>query len=244
MKIIGVIPARYASSRFPGKPLADIEGKPMIWWVYQQAKKVKEIDEVYVATDDKRIEAECEKYNIKVIMTSSSHETVFYRVQEFSNYVNADFYIIINGDEPLINPNHIKAVIKPEYIENYTVNTISKIKSPAETNDVSNIKVVFDKDMTALYMSRFPIPFPNKSTNFSYWKHVGITGINKKSLDKYAKTPKSTFEKIEGIDHLRLIETQKMKFVKLNKCNSLSVDTQKDLEKVREIIRKQKTGAN
>ena len=242
MNIVGVIPARYESTRFPGKPLADICGKPMIWWVYNQVKKVEELSAVYVATDDERIKTECEKYNMNVVMTSNKHKTVFERVHEFSNYVSADFYIIINGDEPLINPDYIKTIIRPEYIKDFVLNTISKIESPTETNDISNIKVVFDNEMNALYMSRLPIPFPNKSINFSYWKHVGITGINKKSLDKYIKTPKSTFEEIEGIDHLRFVETQKMKFVKLNNCESLSVDTQKDLEKVRKIISDKNNG--
>ena len=237
MNIIGVIPARYNSTRFPGKPLADICGKPMIWWVYNQVKKVKELSEVYVATDDERIKKECDKYGINVVMTRDNHKTVFERIHEFSDYVKADFYVIINGDEPLINPEHIKAVIKPEYVKDFVINTISEIESPSETNDISNIKVVFDKNMNALYMSRLPIPFPNKSIDFNYWKHVGITGINKKSLDEYIKTPPSTFEKIEGIDHLRFVETQKMKFVKLNKCETLSVDTPKDLEKVRKMLK-------
>lgn len=237
MNIVGVIPARYESTRFPGKPLADICGKPMIWWVYQQVKKVEELSEVYVATDDDRIKTVCEQYGIKVVMTSDKHKTVFERVQEFSDYISADIYVIINGDEPLINPDHIKAVIQPKYINDFVINTISKIHNPAETIDISNIKVVFDDDMTALYMSRSPIPFPNKLINFSYWKHVGITAITKKALDMYIKTPKSRFEEIEGIDHLRFVETQKVKFVKLEDCESLSVDTQKDLEKVRELLK-------
>lgn len=99
MKIIGVIPARYKSSRFPGKPLVDICGKPMIWWVYQQAKKVPEFDEVYVATDDDRIEAACKEHDMKVIMTSDKHETGSDRVAEVATKVEGDLFVNIQGDE-------------------------------------------------------------------------------------------------------------------------------------------------
>lgn len=237
MKIIGVIPARYASSRFPGKPLADICGKPMIWWVYQQVKKVKELDAVYVATDSDKIIECLNAYQIPSVLTSNTHASVFNRVHEVSDKIFADAYVIINGDEPLVNPTHIAAVIQPQYLLNYATNTIAKISSPAENMDTSNIKVVFDNQMNALFMSRNPIPCPYKSINFSYWKHVGITAINKKLLDFYQNTPAGEFEKIEGIDHMRLIEYgQKLKFIKIDQCNSLSVDTPKDLDKVRELI--------
>ena len=143
MKIVGVIPARYASTRFPGKPLANICGKPMIWWVYQQAKKVKEFTEVYVATDDNIISQELQKLNIPYIMTKDSHKSVFERVQEFSDYIVADYYVMINGDEPLINPVHISSVITKNVNEDIIINTIAKISTPSEVNDIANIKVVF-----------------------------------------------------------------------------------------------------
>ena len=165
MKIIGVIPARYASSRFPGKPLADICGKPMIWWVYQQVKKVKELDAVYVATDSDKIIECLNAYQIPSVLTSNTHASVFNRVHEVSDKIFADAYVIINGDEPLVNPTHIAAVIQPQYLLNYATNTIAKISSPAENMDTSNIKVVFDNQMNALFMSRNPIPCPYKSIN-------------------------------------------------------------------------------
>ena len=237
MKIIGVIPARYASTRFPGKPLADICGKPMIWWVYQQVKKVKEFNEVYVATDDNIISQELQKLNIPYIMTKDCHKSVFERVQEFSDYVSADYYVIINGDEPLINPTHISSVIPKNVSEDIIINTIAKISVPAEVNDIANIKVVFDKNKVAKYMSRQAIPFPNKRLDFEYYKHVGITGITKKMLDFYVLQESGYFESIEGIDHLRFVDYNKnMQFVVIENAQTLSVDTPKDLEKVRKII--------
>lgn len=237
MKIIGIIPARYASTRFPGKPLADICGKPMIWWVYQQVKKVKELTEVYVATDDIKISSALEKYQIPYVMTKDTHKSVFERAQEVSDKIVADYYIVINGDEPLINPKHIASVIPQKIEENTVINTITEISKPAEVNDVANIKVVFDENNNAKYMSRNPIPFPNKRIDFDYYKHVGITGISKKMLDFYISHPRGYCESIEGIDHLRFIDyNQNMKFVIIHNAETLSVDTPKDLEKVRKII--------
>ena len=111
MKIFGVIPSRWKSSRFPGKPLVKICGRPMIWWVYQQCLKVPELDEIIVATDDNRIVAECEMYNIPVMMTSSDHPTGSDRVGEVASSTNGDLYINIQGDEPVIDPNMIRDVI-------------------------------------------------------------------------------------------------------------------------------------
>lgn len=240
MNIVGVIPARYESTRFPGKPLADICGKPMIWWVYNQVKKVNELSEVYVATDDLRIKENCEKYDIKAIMTSTKHRSVFNRIGEFSDKISADGYVVINGDEPLINPLHVqKALLQATELDKYVYNTIAPITSPTQTNDISNIKVIFDMDDIALFMSRTPIPFPNKSINYSYWKHVGITVLTKAQIDFYNNTEQGFLENIEGIDHLRFIEhKQILKFIKLDFCETLSVDTPKDLELIKEQIRK------
>ena len=239
MKVVGIIPARYASTRLPGKPLKDICGHPMIWWVYNRVKDIKSIDEIYVATDDERIVEVCSENNIPVIMTSSSHRTGAHRLQEVSEKVSADFYVQLNGDEPLINIEAVEKAI-PEYVPQdveFGTNIITEMKDPAQVMDASNIKVVFDDSMRALYMSRTPIPYPFKEIDFVYYKHVGIIGYNKKMLDFYKNSVPGTFEKIEGIDTLRFIDYGKqLQFVKVNNCESLSVDTEKDLEEVRRII--------
>ena len=154
MKILGIIPARYGSTRFPGKPLADICGRPMIWWVYRQAQKAKKVTETIVATDDERISAECIKYNIPYIMTSTEHSTVTSRIHEVATRINADMYLVINGDEPLISEQVIEAVIPSTTIdEQYFVgNLMSKIKSAPEVVDFTNIKVVTDTNSNAMYM--------------------------------------------------------------------------------------------
>ncbi len=239
MRIIGVIAARYGSTRLPGKALKDICGHPMVWWVHRRIKEIDEFAEIYVATDDARIQSECEKNSIPCVLTSDCHKTAANRLQEVSEKIKADYYVQINGDEPLINIDAVKAVIPkevPEEVE-FGTNVITKITEPSEVIDPTNIKVVFDDNMNALYMSRTPIPYPYMSINFEYFKHVGIIGYNKRMLDFYKNSVPGKFEKIEGIDTLRFLDYGKiLKISVIEKCLSLSVDTEKDLIKVRQII--------
>ena len=239
MKIVGIIPARYGSTRLPGKPLRDILGHPMIWWVYERVKTVERLDAVFVATDDERIKAVCEHNNIPVVMTASTHQTAAHRLQEVSESIYADFYIQLNGDEPLINPEAIRAAIPdhvPQDVE-FGTNITTEMNEPAQVLDPSNIKMVFDSQMNALFMSRAPIPYPFKSLNFKYYKHIGIIGYNKKMLDFYKNTRPGQFELIEGIDTLRFLDYGKqLKLSFVQDCHSLSVDTEKDLEIVTHMI--------
>jgi len=238
LKIVGIIPARYKSSRFEGKPLADIYGKPMIWWVYNQAKKVKEIDEVYVATDDERIEKICKQLKINVVMTSDKHKTPLDRIQEFSDIIHADLYVYINGDEPLIEPEVIKKII-PEinnFNDEYVANLITQIKNELDAADPTNIKVVTDDDNFGIYMSRSPIPYPKGVPTPIYRKYVGIGASTKKMLDYYINTKRHSAEISEDTDLLRFMLTgKKVKFIDVD-SDTISVDTQKDLIAVRELI--------
>ena len=239
MKIIGIIPARYASTRFPGKPLVDICGKPMIQRVFEQVKKVKEFSEVVVATDDERIEEVCRANEMPVFMTSPECATPWHRAKEVADCMPADFYITINGDEPLIEPRVIRAAIPltvPED-EEFGTNIITEMKDPAEVMDPTNIKMVYNDKLECCYMSRTPIPYPYKSTNFRYYKHVGVVGCNKRMLDFYVNSIPGTFELIEGIDSLRFVDYGKrLQLVIVENAGSLSVDTKNDLNRVREII--------
>ena len=244
MRVVGIIPARYASTRLPGKPLEDILGYPMIWWVYKRVSKVKQLNEIIVATDDERILSVCNQYEIPVIMTSSNHPNGAMRLQEVSETITADFYVQLNGDEPLMNTDAIIAAIPetvPQDVE-FGTNIITQIDNPAQVLDSSNIKMVFDDEMNALYMSRTPIPYPFKSIDFQYYKHVGIIGYNKKMLDFYKNSTPGRFEQIEGIDTLRFLDYGKqLKLSLVPDCHSLSVDTQKDLEMVRRMMKEQET---
>ncbi len=239
MKIIGVIPARYQSSRFPGKPLADICGRPMIWWVCQQVKKVQGIQTVYVATDDDRVAQCCERWGLEYLMTSSQHKTSTQRVYEAAKAVTADYYVCINGDEPLIQPETIQAILpeKEPTRDFYVANLMTRIKDPVEAVDFTNIKVVTDDEGYALFMSRSPIPYPKASLDYSYYKHVGVLAYSIEALRFFDQTPKGFNEQIEDINELRFIEHgRKLKMIEVD-CHTLSVDTPKDLEKVRLMVK-------
>lgn len=239
MKVVGIIPARYNSTRLPGKPLKDILGYPMIWWVYERVKSVTKLQEIIVATDDDRIKDVCDFYSIPVIMTDNTHKTAANRLQEVSEVISADFYVQLNGDEPLVDQRIISSVIPddiPQDVE-FGTNIITEIKDPVQVMDATNIKVVFDNKMEALYMSRTPIPYPYKSISYKYYKHVGIIGYNKKMLDFYKCSAPGKLEQIEGIDTLRFLDYGKqLKLIIVDECNSLSVDTEKDLQLVRKLM--------
>lgn len=238
MKIVAVIPARYKSSRFPGKPLADICGKPMIWWVYNQAKKAKGITEVYVATDDEKIFNRCKEEGINVVMTSDTCPTHLERLYEFSTKVEADFYININGDEPLIESSCIEDLI-PKGIDpdsDYMANGMMILKDPIDAIDSSKIKVAVDMLGYCMYMARSPIPFPKGRGDYQLKKFVGVQCFSKKALEFVNVTKRGFLESIEDIDEFRFLENgYKVKMV-LTEANTLAVDTPKDLLKVRGII--------
>lgn len=238
MKVVGVIPSRYSSTRFPGKPLADICGKPMLWWVYRQAGKARGIDELVVATDDQRIVSVCEKYGMNVLLTSPDHPTPTDRLYEVSQKKDGDLFLFIGGDEPLIDPKVIEAVIPKEDPQEplYAANAMTTIKTSPEVIDFTNIKVVVNEEGYGLYTSRSPVPYPKGGLDFDYKKFVGVGAFSRKALEFYANTPKGTIERIEECDLLRFIEHGvRVKFFDVD-CRTLSVDTPKDLERVRGLM--------
>ena len=241
LRCIGVIPSRYGSTRFPAKPLSDICGKPMVWYVYQQAKKVKSLEDVVVATDDRRIAQVCEKYNMNYIMTSDKHKTPNDRVHEVSTKIDADIYVCINGDEPLIEPEVIEKSLPDENdaedLEYYYSNIITTINNPVEVVDPTNIKAVANAKGDAMWASRSPIPYPKGNMQFEYKKIVGIAAFSKKALQFYVDTPRSQVECTVELDLYRFLENGKKVKLKELECHTLSVDTPKDLEKVREVIK-------
>ncbi len=237
MRIIGVIPARYQSSRFPGKPLADICGKPMIWWVYNQVSKVNRFSDVFVALDDDRIRKVCEYFNIKYVITKNDHPEHISRIHEVSEKVQADLYVCVNGDEPLISPSCIEQAIPESLPENFFFSgAMRKLKDPAETIDPANIKIVMSDTGRCVYISRTPVPFPKGTLLFDYNKYVGIECFSKEALDFFVSTPQGIVEKVEDIDHLRFLEHGKNITFKYVNSESISVDTPKDLEKVRILM--------
>ena len=237
MKYVAVIPARYASSRFPGKPLADICGKPMIWWVYQQVMKVENFENVIVATDDERICQICKEYGMQYLLTDSSHPTHVHRIHEVSENISADYYIVVCGDEPLISANVIKAVLPNGYTDEiYAGGLCRYFVDPAEVMDPANIKIVTNAHDECILLSRSVVPFPYKTVLFKYKKVVGVECYNKKALDFFVSTPKGFLESVEDVTLQRFLENKIHIKYSLVSSESLSVDTPRDLEKVRNII--------
>ena len=243
MKIIGVIPARYKSSRFPGKPLADIVGKPMIYWVYQQCKKVEDFDAVYVATDDEKIFNICKELGVEVVMTSDKHLTGTDRIGEVARKIPADLYVNIQGDEPLIEPETIKAAIKPFYDhKNLQVsNLMTKITDPVDLVNFTVPKVIVNHENIAVYLSRATAPYPKGKIDYSYYKQVCVYGFTPEALKFYCeygeKYGKARVEAIEDIEILRFIENgYKVQYVEVD-SQTIAVDTQNDLKRVNDFVR-------
>lgn len=242
MKAVGIIPARYASSRFPGKPLADICGRPMLWWVYQRCQAAKLLDEVYVATDDARINDMCRMYQMKCVMTSESHRTGTDRIGEAADRIPADIYVNIQGDEPLLEPYVIDKAIEPLLLDNelQVTNLMTVIKNPVDAVNFTVPKVIVNKDNIGIYLTRSAAPYPKGSLDYHYYKQVCVYGFRPQALQffcKYGKNfGKARMEAIEDIEILRFIENgYKVQYILVD-SDTVAVDTPKDLEKVRKLI--------
>lgn len=243
MKIIGVIPARYKSSRFPGKPLADIAGKPMIYWVYQQCKKVEDFDEVYVATDDELIFNACKELGIEVVMTSDTHKTGTDRIGEVARKISADLIVNIQGDEPLIEPETIRQAILPFYDNpNLQIsNLMTKIKDPVDVVNFTVPKVIVNKENIGVYLTRATAPYPKGSIDYLYYKQVCVYGFKPEALQFYCdygtKYGKARVEAIEDIEILRFIENgYKVQYIEVD-SETIAVDTQNDLVRVNQYVK-------
>ena len=239
MKTIGVIPCRYQSSRFPGKSLALIDGKPMLWHVYQRVIESNICDKIYIATDDKRIEDEANKLGIETIMTSKNHSTGTDRLAEVANSVQGDYYINIQGDEPFIDPKAIKAVAlgiincKDESV--VASNAYTLIENTADILNTNIVKVIMSIKSNALAYSRNPIPYP-QSGAAKYNRQLGLYGFTKKGLEIFSKTIAGPLENSEQIEMYRIIENGS-KIIMIETTNdSISVDTQHDLDRVISLL--------
>jgi len=232
---IGVIPARYGSQRFPGKPLALIHGKPMIQIVYEQAKKASLCERIIIATDDERIFHAAQAFGADVWMTSSQHNSGTERVAEIAEKIQCPIIINIQGDEPLLQGQMIDDLIIALQDENIAVATLAvKIKDFALINDKNIVKVVTDKNGFALYFSRSPLPF--QPTDY-FLQHIGIYGYQRDFLLKFGQLPESRLEKTEKLEQLRVLDNgYKIKVVE-TPFKTLSVDSPQDITKVEDILK-------
>lgn len=237
MKFIGVIPARYGSTRFPGKPLALINGKPMIQHVYERVSRSSKLDSVYVATDHVLIQEAVESFGGKVILTREDHETGSDRIEEVASKIEGDFYINIQGDEPLISFELINILVDTaKETPDAIVTARTKIKSKEDIINPNIVKVVTNKFNDALYFSRSTIPFNRANLETSYYKHLGIYCYPKSILKEFVKLPTSSLESVEMLEQLRLLENgYKIKVIE-TEYEAIGVDTPEDIEKVEKIL--------
>lgn len=244
MKTIAVIPARYASTRMPGKPLADVLGKPMIYRVYKAARACPKLDNVLIATDDERIADACKTYDMQYIMTSPDHDTPTGRIWEVSTVEDADLYLQLMGDEPLVNPAAFDLILPDTLPDDpYYVAVLTNImEHPADVIDFSNQKVVTNAAREILLISRSPIPYPKGTLDFEYEKVTGIQLYSKQALKFYHDTPKSILEKAEENDMMRFIENGHKVHAIVSPYKTVSVDTPKDLALVNEILKEKQHG--
>ena len=238
MKTNAVIPARYQSSRMPGKPLADILGRPMIWWVWREAKKCPALSGVVVATDDERIADACKAYGMDYCMTSPDHDTPTGRIWEVSTKLEADLYLQVMGDEPLINAAAFDLILPKTLPQDpYYVAVLTNVmEHPADVVDFSNQKVVTNAAREILMISRSPIPYPKGTLDFEYEKVTGIQLYSRRALAFYHDTPKSLLEKAEENDMMRFVENGHKVHAITSPYKTVSVDTPKDLALVSRIL--------
>lgn len=245
MNILGIIPARYDSSRFPGKPLAMINGKSMIQRVYEQVKKSSKINEVIVATDDERILNHVKDFGGNAILTLPNHlngTSRCYEVFEKANSLKPDFYsavVNIQGDEPYINPEQINQVCNTLTNKNALIATLAKaIEDKEELFSENTVKVVFSNTKKALYFSRNPIPFMRSLkkqewlNNATYYKHIGIYGFSTKILAQIVALKPANLELVESLEQLRWLENGLEIDIDLTSYESVGVDTPEDLQKL------------
>lgn len=237
MQTLIVIPARYASTRFAGKPLVDIRGKSMVQRVYEQASKAELASEVVVATDDERIYDHVQGFDGQVIMTSTTHQTGTERCAEVARTSNADLVINVQGDEPFIAPEQIDELIR--FLKNhpqYEIGTLAKrLELYDELCNPNTIKVVFNQVGEAIYFSRHPIPFlrddviENWLTKHSYYKHIGMYGYHRKTLLAIARLSPTPLEQAESLEQLRWMENGIRIGITTTTYDTISIDTPEDL---------------
>ncbi|NDV25182.1 3-deoxy-manno-octulosonate cytidylyltransferase [Desulfovibrio sp. JC010] len=238
----GIIPARYDSSRFPGKPLADICGKPMFWHVWNRASKCPEMDKVVLATDSEVIMEAAQKHGVPAVMTRSDHSTGTDRVLEAARKLDlpSDSVVVnIQGDEPCLEPAMISELVSPFAKDGVRVTTLAASISAQEAQSPDRVKVALAKDGRALYFSRSPIPFSHQGDG-DYLLHIGLYGFRMETLETFAGTDASPLEKRERLEQLRLLENGIPIHVTITEHSCHGVDRPEDLDTAIKILEREK----
>ena len=240
-KCYGIIPARYGSKRFPGKPLANILGRPMFWHVYKRASECPQLSKIVLATDDHRIASEAKKLNIPVINTRDDHPSGTDRVLEAAELLHVpDDAVVVNiqGDEPALDPDMLTELIRPFTYSNVKVTTLARKIDAKEAKNQDCVKVVLTKDGRALYFSRSPIPYSLNFKSSEFYGHIGLYAFRMNILREFVELGPSRLEKTEKLEQLRLLENEIPVHVVITQYQSIGVDRPQDLKIVSRIIEK------
>ena len=235
----GIIPARYASQRFPGKPLADILGRPMILHVFERARQCRILTRVVLATDDARIQSAAQQYDIPVVMTRADHPSGTDRVLEAAQKLNLppdSIVINIQGDEPALVPAMLTELVQPFRVPEIQVATLARQISARQAQNPNLVKVVFGADGRALYFSRSPVPYRRDPEKSDYYGHIGIYAFRMPALQKFVALPRSRLEVAEKLEQLRLLENGLPIHIVVTKYRSIGVDRPEDIGTACRII--------
>lgn len=242
LTILGVIPARLDSKRLPGKVLREIAGKPMLHWVYQSALRSPLLTRLLVATDNDEVLRCCEALGIPVAMTGL-HPSGTDRLHEVMQRTDADVYVNIQGDEPMLRADHLELLLAPFLQGEAQVTTLKVALSAAAASDPNIVKVVTDDSGRALYFSRHPIPFDSERMGrVRYYKHLGLYAYTREALVSFHALPQSSLELAERLEQLRFLQNGVPIVVVETAHDTISVDTEEDLERVRALFSVGTTG--
>jgi 3-deoxy-manno-octulosonate cytidylyltransferase (CMP-KDO synthetase) len=239
-KIVGVIPARYASTRFPGKPLALIRGVPMVVRVYRRALESGIFDALLVAADDERVSSLCHDYGVPVCMTRTDHSSGSDRVWEAASGQNADIIVNVQGDEPLLDPVSLRRLIEPlcdPEADAIAVSSVyAPILDPADYANPNVVKLVIAADGRALYFSRAPIPYAREGLPEIVFRHIGLYAYTRLALERFVHMPVSPLERMENLEQLRLLENGIPIFMRRVDASAHGVDTPEDLARIEALL--------
>lgn len=235
-RVLGVIPARLASTRLPRKILRPIAGRPMLAWVWDAARACPQLDDLLVATDSDEIAALCRENGWPCQLTSPSLPSGTDRVHAISQSVDAEIYVNIQGDEPLLRPEHLTSLLQPFSLPQVEVSTLKVLCTPENIHNPNAVKVVTASDGRALYFSRATIPYNRDGNPAQYWKHIGLYAYRKAALKRFPTLPASPLEHTERLEQLRFLENGVSLYVEPTSFDTIGVDTEEDLRTVESIL--------
>jgi 3-deoxy-manno-octulosonate cytidylyltransferase (CMP-KDO synthetase) len=236
VKAIAVIPARLGSTRLPRKMLREIDGQPLLAYTYRAVCACPLLDDVMIATDSEEIMDVCRKNNWRARMTSAKCRNGTERVQEIANSLVAEIYVNVQGDEPLIRPEHIAALLDVMKGPDVQVGTLKSLASAPDIQNPNAVKVVTDSGGRALYFSRATIPFDREGSRPTYYTHLGLYAYRKSALDRYCSLPESLLERSERLEQLRFLENGIPVYLAETKHDTLRVDTEEDFQRLQQIL--------